>query len=92
MGIEYWMSGVGISMCVASIPQGIRIIQRKSSEDISISLWALCLHGIYWWLYYGIVTGSPSLIITNGVAAVLDTAVLILIFKYRHTTMPPNGA
>ncbi len=84
MSIEYWMSAVGVSMCLASIPQGIRIYQRKSSADISLLLWILMLHGIFWWLYYGISIGSTSLIITNSLAAFLDTIVLLLIFKYRQ--------
>ena len=82
--IEIWMSIVGVSMSLGGLPQIYRMWKRKTSDDISIILWIIVIHGLAWWLYYGILIGSVSLIITNGVCLVLDSCVLIMIIKYRH--------
>lgn len=81
--MELWMSLVGISMSIGGLPQAIRMWKRKSSEDISITMWIVIIHGLCWWLYYGIVIGSVSLIVTNSVCLVLDSAVLLMVLKYR---------
>lgn len=84
------MSIVGISMSLAGIPQVYRMWKRKTSDDISIFLWIIMIHGIAWWLYYGITINSISLIITNSVCIVLDSIVLIMIIKYRSTKTKEN--
>lgn len=82
--IEVWMTIVGISMSVGGIPQAYRIWKRKSSGDISITLWIVMIHGISWWLYYGIIKGSLSLIITNSMCLIIDMTILSFIIKYRN--------
>ena len=82
--MELWMSIVGISMSLAGLPQVLRMWKRKTSGDISIILWVILIHGIAWWLIYGIVIGSISLIITNSVCLILDSIVLSLVIKYRE--------
>ena len=84
MTLELWMVIVGITMTAGSIPQAHRIWKYKSSEDISIILWVVMVHGLFWWLYYGIQVDSISLIITNIIGIVLDSSVLILAVKYRY--------
>jgi len=81
--MEFWMSIVGISMSMCGLPQALLIWKRKSSADISIVLWVVMIHGIAWWLVYGILIGSASLIITNSVGLVLDSVVLGMVIKYR---------
>lgn len=81
--MELWMSLVGISMAVAGIPQIYRMWQRKSSGDVSLIFWLVLVHGIAWWLYYGISIGSTSLIITNSVCLMFDISTVIMIIKYR---------
>lgn len=81
--MELWMSLVGISMSLGGIPQAFRIYTRKASNDISIFLWVILIHGLAWWLYYGILINSISLIVTNSVCLVVDSIVLWLVIKYR---------
>ncbi len=80
---EIWMTLVGISMGFSSIPQIVKICKRKSSGDISITLWIIIFHGLIWWFIYGIYIKSPSLTIANGCGIVIDTVLLFLILKYR---------
>ncbi len=81
--MELWMSIVGISMSISGIPQIYRIWKRKTSNDISIVLWVIIVHGVAWWLYYGIIIGSISLIITNSMCLLFHSILLIMIIKYR---------
>jgi len=75
---------VGISMSLAAFPQIYRMWERKTSDDMSITLWVVMIHGIAWWFVYGITIGSISLIVTNIVCFVLDSIVLVMIIKYRY--------
>jgi len=84
--MEIWMSIVGVSMSLGGLPQIYRMWKRKTSDDISIILWIILIHGMAWWLYYGILMDSVSLIITNSVCLVLDSCVLIMIIKYRRSS------
>jgi len=77
------MTIIGISMALSGLPQGYRIWKRKTSDDISISLWIILLNGVMWWFVYGITIGSISLIITNSTCLVLDSIVLFLIIRYK---------
>ncbi len=82
--MEAWMVIIGLSMALGVIPQGYRLWKRKSSDDMAILPTIILIHGLIWWLIYGIQLKSISLIITNCVGLVLDTIILILIVKYRN--------
>ena len=81
--MEIWMVIVGLSMSVGVIPQGYRLWQRKSSDDIAILPWIVLIHGLMWWFIYGIQLGSISLIVTNSVGIVIDITIFMMILKYR---------
>jgi len=81
--MELWMSIVGISMSLGGVVQIYRIRQRKTSDDISMTVWVVMLHGLVWWLAYGVMKGSTSLIVTNIVGIAVDSIVLTMIMKYR---------
>jgi len=92
--MEIWMIIVGVSMSVGGFPQIYRMWDRKTSDDISITLWVIMLHGLVWWLVYGIMKGSISLIVTNIVCLAVDSVVLIMIIKYRtkpNRSVPVNA-
>lgn len=80
---EFWMTLVGVSMAFGEGPQIIRIWRRKRSDDVSLMLWFVTLHGLIWWLIYGIYKGSVSLIVTNIVCLFLCTILIASIIKFR---------
>ena len=80
---DAWMSIVGISMGISSIPQIVRIVKRKCSDDVSLALWVLVLHGVFWWLVKGIYEHDISLIITHSFCLVVNSILVWLIVKYR---------
>lgn len=80
---EFWMSVVGISMACGEIPQIIRIWRRKQSDDVSLVMWFITLHGLVWWLIYGIYRDSNSLVVTNSVCVCFCLILIASIFKFR---------
>ena len=81
---EFWMSLVGISMVLGEVPQIIRIWRRKRSDDVSLLMWFITLHGLTWWLIYGIHKSSTSLIVTNVVCVTLCITLIVSIIKFRN--------
>ena len=82
--LELWMIVLGLSMSLSGIPQIFKSIKLKKSGDVSISMWLLIIHGHCWWLYYGIVKSSLSLILSCIAGILIDGAVLFLVWKYRN--------
>jgi len=82
--IEIWMVIIGCLMAISEIPQIIKLYRRKSSEDISLTMWYLIVFGIFNWLLYGIYKTSPSLIITNIICLTTGITIIILTHKYRR--------
>lgn len=70
-------------MGLSSIPQIAKILKRKKSDDISIVLWLIVLHGMFWWLMKGIYEHDISLIITNSFCLFVNSILIALILKYR---------
>ncbi len=87
--MEIWMIIVGVSMSLGGFPQIYRMWKRKTSDDISLTLWIIMVHGVAWWLVYGITIGSISLIVTNIVCLILDSIILIMIIRYRTKSNQP---
>lgn len=81
--LEIWMTIVGISMSLGSIPQIFRIIKRKKSDDISVYQWLIVVHGITWWIYYGYTINSVSMVYANFFCLVIYLTLLFFILKYR---------
>jgi uncharacterized protein with PQ loop repeat len=81
--LELWMIILGLTMSLSGIPQILKSIKLQKTSDVSISTWILIIHGHCWWLYYGIVKNSISLIISCIAGILVDGAVLFLVFKYR---------
>lgn len=81
---EIWMIFVGISMSCGSIPQIVRIWKRKKSEDVSLILWFITLHGLVWWAIYGVCINSLCLVVTNGIGVFLSLALILSIIKFRE--------
>jgi uncharacterized protein with PQ loop repeat len=61
-------AGWGVIMAISPLLQIRRMIQRRSSSDLSLSYLAVLLIGFTLWMAYGISLGNLALIIPNGVA------------------------
>ncbi len=64
------------------LPQALRILKSRSAEDLSLVTQSAFTAGIFLWLVYGIFSGSPALIASNGVTLALSTAILVLKLRF----------
>ena len=64
------------------LPQVIRIVKTKQTKDLSLPMYIAFVIGIAFWLIYGILLGSLSVILANSITLIL--AGLILSFKIKY--------
>ena len=78
----------GVLMAVSPVLQVRRMLERRSSADVSISYLGVLQIGFLLWISYGISLGNAAIIVPNAVALVIGAATLIVAFRYRN---PPAG-
>ena len=66
----------------AFVPQLIRVIQLRSAREISLGTFCLMSLGTFFWLLYGLFSGSKPVIASNSVTLILSVAILILKLRY----------
>ena len=66
----------------AFIPQVYKIYKEKNADGISLTMYIILFTGVILWFIYGILIGSLSIIIANGVTALLQLS--INIFKLKN--------
>ena len=80
------MNGIGsvaaVCTTISFLPQLIRVWQRKSASDISLSMFLLFSFGVACWLIYGIGIRSAPIIAANAVTLALALAILTLKLRY----------
>ena len=69
------------------LPQLIRVWQRKSAHDVSLSMFLLFSFGVACWLVYGLGIGSTPVAAANAVTLALSLAISYLRFV---TTKGPD--
>lgn len=73
---------IGITM-ISYIPQIVKLIRTKSSEDLSLVSWTLWLAEGFAYLGYALIQGEFWLLLEEGVSCVLLLTTLILTLLYR---------
>jgi len=73
----------GIILSIGYFPQGIKILKRKKSKDISPITYLFFLFGVSIWLIYGINLKNAPLIISNIVAVIGCLFVLVAYTRYK---------
>ena len=73
----------GTLMSVAHFAQAYRIYKRKSSKDVSLTMYSIFVVGTIIWVLYGIATRDWPVIISFGVGIVGCLAAFILTIYYR---------
>ena len=69
----------------AFIPQVYKIYKEKKADGISLTMYVILFIGVLLWLLYGILIGSLSIIIANGITALLQSV------SYTHLTLPTKA-
>jgi MtN3 and saliva related transmembrane protein len=67
----------------AFLPQVYKTWKTKNVSAFSLPTFSLFFVGIVFWLVYGILKESLSMILANTITMVLSFTLLVFIFKYR---------
>jgi MtN3 and saliva related transmembrane protein len=82
---------IGIMATVFSVsstlPQIIKSLKIKKTDDISIWLVVVLITGLGLWVVYGIAKQDPVLIGGNSIAVLLNCIVLFLKIKYSRNPL-----
>lgn len=72
----------GFLTTVAFVPQVVKTWRSRSTEDISLGMFALFSVGVGLWVFYGVLIGSRPVFFTN--LATLGLALVLLYLKLRY--------
>ena len=74
----------GVAMAVSPVLQIRKIVQHRSSHGISLGYMTVLFVGFLLWLAYGVALGNWAMIVPNIVAAVVITATMAVVLRYRR--------
>ena len=72
----------GLLTTAAFLPQVIKTVRLRRTQDISLGMYILFCSGIVLWLIYGLMLAAPPIIISNLITIALAGTILLL--KIRH--------
>ncbi len=73
----------GTFTTVAAVPQILKALKSKKVDSVSPWMFCVMILGVFLWAVYGFMKMDFPIIITNGISVILNTTMLVLIFKYR---------
>ncbi len=72
-----------VLMAVSPLLQVRRMLERRSSADVSIADLAILLPGVALWIAYGVALGNAALIVPNIVALGVGGTAVAVARHYR---------
>lgn len=82
----------GVLMAISPILQIRRMLDRRSSADISISYLSVLQIGFMLWIAYGIALRNPALIVPNSVAFLVGVVTILIAVRFRAGREGAPGA
>jgi len=82
--LAFAAAGWGIAMAVSPVLQIRKIVQHRSSHGISLGYMTVLFIGFLLWLAYGISLRNWALILPNVVAAIVISATIAVVVRYRR--------
>jgi MtN3 and saliva related transmembrane protein len=70
---------------IAPLLQVRRMLQQRSSRDVSIGYYVILLVGFALWIAYGVASNNLALIVPNIVALTVGSAVVLVARRLRVT-------
>jgi len=74
----------GVAMAVSPLLQIRKIVQHRSSRGISLGYMTVLFIGFLLWLAYGIALENWALILPNVIAALVISATMVVVLRYRR--------
>jgi MtN3 and saliva related transmembrane protein len=75
----------GVLMALSPMLQIRKMVQRRSSSDVSVGYFAVLIVGFVLWISYGVSIDNLALVIPNSVALVVAVITVVMAFRYRPT-------
>ena len=69
-------------MAISPMLQIRRMLERRSSADVSVAYLAVLQIGFVLWIAYGFSLGNPALIVPNSVALLVGVATILVARRY----------
>ena len=66
------------------MPQLVKIIREKKSQDISFVMLVVLLGGVSLWIWYGVLNQDWIIIISNAVSVLLNLSIFAFSAYYRR--------
>lgn len=80
--MQDWIGyAAGALATAAFLPQVIKTIRSRRTEDISLGMYLMFCSGVLLWLVYGLLLGALPIIVSNAVTLTLAGTVLFLKLK-----------
>jgi len=73
----------GALTTLATIPQVIKTVRSRKTEDVSLGMYSMVSLGVLLWIIYAFIIMSYPLILTNIITFILVFTMLIFKLKYR---------
>ena len=72
----------GCCTTLAFVPQVVKAWRSRCTRDLSLGMYLVLALGIALWLAYGLLIGSLSVTLANGVTLIL--VLMVVALKLRH--------
>ena len=82
MNPEIMGSIAAILTTSAYIPQLAKVLRHRHTHSLSLGMYIILTIGIAAWFAYGVMIGSPSIMLANGITFLMTLAILII--KLKH--------
>ena len=76
-------AGWGVLMAISPLLQIRRILERRSSADVSIAYLAVLQIGFMLWVGYGLALGNVAIVVPNSVAFLVGVATILIALQFR---------
>lgn len=74
---------VGVLTSVAMLPQLIKVLREKNTEDLSLGMLIFLVTGLSLWIWYGILKTEWPIILSNAFAVFVNISLIICLIIYR---------
>jgi MtN3 and saliva related transmembrane protein len=74
----------GVLMAISPLLQIRRILERRSSADVSIAYLAVLQIGFMLWVGYGLALGNQAIVVPNSVAFLVGVATILIALRFRR--------
>ena len=82
-GIELIGLVAGTFTTASFLPQVLKTLREKSTQGISLTMYAAFTCGVALWLAYGVLLERPAIVIPNFITLVLAGMVLVMKLRDR---------